>query len=60
MATYRIENARSRVVLGEYEGTSQADALDTMARDAGYANYHACCMVAPPSNGEIIVTLIKV
>lgn len=58
MATYTIENTRSGVVFGEYEGTSEADALDSMARDAGYADYAKCCEVAPVADGEIVVTLV--
>ena len=58
MALYRIENTRSGVVLGEYEGDTAENALDTMARDAGYADYAACCEVAPVADGEILVTLL--
>lgn len=59
MATYKIENTRSGVIFGEYEGISEAAALDTMARDAGYADYAKCCEVAPVADGEIVVTLVS-
>jgi hypothetical protein len=39
MKTWRIENRTSGVVLGEYEGETAEDALDAMARDAGYADH---------------------
>jgi hypothetical protein len=40
---YTISNSRSGMVLGVYEGTSRDDALDTMARDAGYEDYFDAC-----------------
>ena len=40
---YTISNARSGMVLGIYEGTSKDDALDTLARDAGYEDYFDAC-----------------
>jgi hypothetical protein len=58
MATYKIENSHSGVVLGEFEANSASDALDAMARTAGYADYAACCEVAPAAEGEIIVTTV--
>jgi hypothetical protein len=41
--SYTISNAISGAVLGVYEGTSKDDALDTMARDAGYEDYFDAC-----------------
>jgi hypothetical protein len=55
MTTFRIENTISGVVLGDYEGATEAEALDAMARDAGYSDYAACCEVAPVKEGEISV-----
>ena len=51
---YIIENTLSGVVLGDYEGQTPADALDAMARDAGYSDYAQACEVAPAEPGEII------
>ena len=59
MATYRIENTSSGVILGEYEGVSEAEALDAMARYAGYSDYAAACIVAPVDDDEISVTLVN-
>lgn len=56
MATYRIENTISGVVLGEYAGDTPEQALDAMARDAGYSDYAEACEVAPVKDGEIRVT----
>ena len=36
---YRIHNTRTAVVLGVYEGETEAEALDAMAVDAGYGSY---------------------
>lgn len=58
MALYRIENARSGVVLGEYDGDTAEEALNAMARDAGYADYAKSCEVVPVADGEILVTLV--
>jgi hypothetical protein len=41
--SYTISNAISGLVLGVYEGTSKDDALDTLARDAGYEDYFDAC-----------------
>lgn len=42
---FRISNPASGLVLGIYEGDDKADALDTYARDAGYADFAAACAV---------------
>lgn len=36
MTTYRIENTASGIILGEFLGSSQADALDSLALTLGY------------------------
>lgn len=59
MSKYEITNTRSGLVLGVYEGATEAEALDAMARDAGYADYAECCEVAPAEEGEIVVREIK-
>lgn len=56
MTTYTIENTASGVVLGTYEAESAETALDAMARDAGYADYAACCAEAPAADREIVVS----
>lgn len=55
MSNYEITNARIGVALGVYEGATEAEALDAMARDAGYADYAECCEVVPARDGEIVV-----
>lgn len=53
---YQIENTISGIVLGIFEGATEAEALDAMARDAGYRDYADACTVAPAQDGEIAVT----
>jgi hypothetical protein len=56
MTAYQITNRISGEILGVYRGISEDDALDAMARDAGYADYAACCAAAPAEEGEIQIT----
>lgn len=58
MPAYRIFNRHSATVLGVYEAATPAEALDAMARDAGYRDYRHADDVAPAVPGEIAVTLI--
>lgn len=39
MTTYTITNTKSGATIGIYEGATEAEALDAMARDAGYESY---------------------
>ena len=61
--TYRITNTRSGYTLGDYQGTTESEALDAMARDAGYENFEAACEaaceVAPIKDGELLVTEVE-
>lgn len=45
MPTYRVFNSISAHVFGDYEAATAADALDVVARDAGYADHAAACEV---------------
>ncbi|MFH1268920.1 MAG: hypothetical protein ABIK89_24605 [Planctomycetota bacterium] len=48
---YRIENAASGVDLGIYEGDTEAEALDALARDAGYSDHaEACARIGDEDN----------
>ena len=47
MKTYKITNTASGIEMGTYKGESEQDALDAMARDAGYADYEDAQRVAP-------------
>lgn len=59
MSKYEISNVLSGLVLGVYEGGTEAEALDAMAIDAGYGSYAECCEVAPAQEGEILVRLVE-
>lgn len=53
---YQIENTSSGVILGTYEASSKEEALDLLAREAGYDSYHAAQEASPAAPGEILVT----
>jgi hypothetical protein len=46
MKHYRISNETTGLELGVYEGETQQEALDAMARDAGYADHAQATLVA--------------
>lgn len=53
---WRIRNTSTAVVLGDYPGATAAEALDAMAKDAGYPSYASACEEVPVAEGEIEVT----
>lgn len=59
MNTYRITNMTSGLTLGDYEGATSADALDTMARDAGYADHAAMCAVTESDGSDLRVREVE-
>ena len=56
--SFQIENTRFATILGVYEGADEAEALDAMARDAGYADYADCCAEIA-GEGDLLVTEVK-
>lgn len=60
MKTFTISNEVSGMRLGVYAATSASEALDAMARDAGYASYAACEeATGPMAQRELSVTEVK-
>jgi hypothetical protein len=58
MNAYQIHNSTSGQYLGTYLGESESDALDAMARDAGYAD-HAAAVEASGDDDDLTVTEIE-
>lgn len=52
---FTIDNPDTGVIIGAYEGASAVDALATMAREAGFANYAELNARAPTKPGELRV-----
>lgn len=55
---YEISNTISGASLGVYDAASEAEALDAMAREAGYQDYASLCEVVPAEDGEIVVSIV--
>ena len=55
MPLYRITNRSSGADLGSYLASSDREALDMMAREAGYLNYTDAQSIAPDAQDEVVV-----
>lgn len=55
LGAWAIHNTQTGADFGIYAGATEADALDAMARDAGYVSHAAACEVAPAMAGELRV-----
>jgi hypothetical protein len=56
MKSYQIENVHSAVILGVYEGETEAAALEAMAHDIGARSFEELCEIAPVEDGELLLT----
>ena len=52
--TYQISNSVSGAVLGDYEAADEMDALDVMAKDAGYQDYADLQSVSPDDDMIVV------
>jgi hypothetical protein len=59
MPSYMIENIVSGHVFGAYEAAN-VDALDVLARDAGYRDYADACDQDHSTRGDLVVTDVNV
>lgn len=56
MSVYNIFNMASGEELGRYFAYSSNEALDAMARTAGYADYDQACGVDPAIKDRLLIT----
>ena len=50
MSKFTITVKSSGVILGDYDGTTADEAVEAMARDAGYSSYRAMCSITDPDD----------
>jgi len=48
--TFEIAVQSSGVVLGQYQGQDADEAVEAMARDAGYSSYRDMCSITDPED----------
>jgi len=58
VSKWQIESTISGVIIGVYEGADESEALEAMAKDAGYADYAEATSVTGVDEGEILVTKV--
>ena len=55
MTAFHIENGRSGEEIGRYYAETATDALNAMARNAGYENFARACEIAPDIKREVVI-----
>ncbi len=56
MSTYNIVNMQSGEELGRYFARTVSEALNAMARAAGFENYEQACGLVPDIREQLFVT----
>ena len=59
MAKWKITSDASGADLGVYEGDTAGDALDAMAREAGYGSHSEACAVTGDDGRHLRVTRVE-
>lgn len=59
MKKFQISNLTSGADLGTYEATTREDALDAMARDAGYESFVASCEVTGEDGSDLVAREVE-
>lgn len=59
MKTYSIISKTSGQDLGAYEAETPEDALDGLARAAGYVDHHAACVASGDDGAHLVVTEVE-
>ena len=60
--SYRITNRISGHCLGTYPGQTEQDALDALdalARDAGYCDYEQVCQVTHETGSDLVIEVVE-
>jgi len=59
MKKFQISNTTSGADLGTYEAATREEALDAMARDAGYKSFAASCEVTGEDGSDLVVREVE-
>ena len=55
MTAFHIENVRSGEEIGRYYAETAGDALNAMARNAGFEDFARACEISPEIKREVVI-----